>query len=435
MSIRMFGTLIIGVWLTAGAQAAVFAVSDADSEALVQALSEAGLNDEPNIIELAPDSVYSVNGILRLSGRLIINGNGAEITGRSGRSVGFGVAANADVTVEDLHFRALDASNLASVFDNQGTLKLIRSSLTDSYANYCGRAVCQSGYIISNSDSGTLILDNATVANNAVTGIHNTGTLTLRNVTVANNAAGLISTGPVTVVNSIIADNSNGHGDCNVETLVSLGHNISRGGNCGFDQPTDQQNIDPRLGALGNYGGSVPVIALKPHSPAIDAANMADCPLVDGRGYVRADRPLWKCDIGAFEHDGKASEIGAEDTNTWFDPMEDGHFFSVQVLEVERNQVLVHWNTFDADGNPLWLQGLGNIQGNRTAMVLYMYGGMKYPTFDPAEQTYAAWGTLSLYFQNCSRADATYEPLAGGLDAADSQLIRLARTAGLTCEN
>jgi hypothetical protein len=295
--------------------------------------------------------------------------------------------------------------------------------------------VCQSGYILHNSDSGTLILDNTTVANNAVTAIRNAGTLSLRNATIANNAVGLISTGQVSAVNSIIADNGDGDSDCNVESLVSLGHNISSDNNCGFVQSTDQPNTDPRLGTLGDHGGSVLTIALNSDSPAIGTASVRDCPFIDGRGYVRADRTVWDCDIGAFEHDGKASDIQAEHTNTWFDLMEDGHFFSVQVLEVERNQVLVHWNTFDADGNPAWLQGVGNIRGNRTDMILYEYGGMKYPTFDPAEQTFEPWGTLSLYFQNCLSGIATYEPLDSALDAADSQLIRLASTAGLTCGN
>jgi len=435
MLIRMVGMLIIGICQISGAQAAVFVVPDGDSQELVGAVSESASNEEPNILVLAPNGVYNITGILRFDGRLIINGNGAQLTAGGDRSIGFSVAANAEVTFKDLNLRALDSSGLASVLENQGTLKLIRSSLTDSYASFCGRAVCQSGSIVYNADSGTLILDNATVARNAVTAIRNAGTLSLRNTTIADNAVGLSSTGRVTVVNSIIADNGDGDSDCIVESLVSLGHNISGDGNCGFDQPTDQPNTDPRFSALGNHGGSVLTIALKADSSAIGAASLMDCPLIDSRGYVRADRPLWNCDIGAYEHDGKASDIQAEHTNTWFDLMEDGHFFSVQVLEAERNQVLVHWNTFDSDGAPLWLQGVGNIRGNRTDMVLYEYGGMAYPTFDPAKQTFEAWGTLSLYFQNCLRGIATYEPLDSGLDAADSQLIRLARTAGLTCGN
>jgi hypothetical protein len=56
---------------------------------------------------------------------------------------------------------------------------------------------------------------------------------------------------------------------------------------------------DPRLGTLGNYGGSTQTIPLLPGSSAIDTGNNTICPATDQRGVVR---PQGACDIGAFEY-------------------------------------------------------------------------------------------------------------------------------------
>jgi hypothetical protein len=65
--------------------------------------------------------------------------------------------------------------------------------------------------------------------------------------------------------------------------------------------------VDPRLGVLGDYGGSTQTIPLLPGSPAIDAGDAATCAAapvagVDQRGVVRPQAAV--CDIGAFESRG-----------------------------------------------------------------------------------------------------------------------------------
>jgi len=56
---------------------------------------------------------------------------------------------------------------------------------------------------------------------------------------------------------------------------------------------------NPRLGVLGDYGGSAPTIPLLPYSSALDAGNDATCLLTDQRGVTRPKGT--HCDIGAFE--------------------------------------------------------------------------------------------------------------------------------------
>lgn len=57
---------------------------------------------------------------------------------------------------------------------------------------------------------------------------------------------------------------------------------------------------DPKLNALADNGGFSQTMALQPGSPAIKAANPAQCPSLDQRCYTRNGI----CDIGAFEFNG-----------------------------------------------------------------------------------------------------------------------------------
>jgi hypothetical protein len=89
--------------------------------------------------------------------------------------------------------------------------------------------------------------------------------------------------------------------------VTSQGHNLlGRSDGCtGFttdDQQggtTDDTRLDPRLGALGNYGGPTETLPLFSDSPAIDGGSTAALAR-DQRGFGRTGPP----DIGAFEYQG-----------------------------------------------------------------------------------------------------------------------------------
>jgi predicted outer membrane repeat protein len=78
---------------------------------------------------------------------------------------------------------------------------------------------------------------------------------------------------------------------------------------------------DPRLTALGNYGGPTQTFALRPRSPAIDAADSASCAdaLVAGKDQRGAPRDQDSgCDLGAFESRGFALAITSGATQDTF---------------------------------------------------------------------------------------------------------------------
>ena len=91
--------------------------------------------------------------------------------------------------------------------------------------------------------------------------------------------------------------------------MTSKGYNLSSDNTCSFSGPGDLNNIDPRLGGLGNYGGATQTIPLLSGSPAIDAGDPSGCTdsqgillKTDQRGMPRPDREdKAGCDMGAYE--------------------------------------------------------------------------------------------------------------------------------------
>lgn len=108
---------------------------------------------------------------------------------------------------------------------------------------------------------------------------------------------GSFGTGAVSVQNTIVA--GSGTVPHSVGTIVDAGHNLCDDNSCGFDARTSRNDTNPLLGRLADNGGPTLTVALRPGSPAVNAADPATCPPVDQRGYARGANG--GCDIGAFE--------------------------------------------------------------------------------------------------------------------------------------
>ena len=65
-----------------------------------------------------------------------------------------------------------------------------------------------------------------------------------------------------------------------------------------FDQISDQNAVDPRLGPLGDNGGPTLTHLPRLGSPALDQGSLA-CPPADQRGVARPQGAA--CDLGAVE--------------------------------------------------------------------------------------------------------------------------------------
>jgi hypothetical protein len=123
-------------------------------------------------------------------------------------------------------------------------------------------------------------------------------------------------------------------------------------------------------------------------------------------------------------------------TGTWYNPEQNGHGLTVEVLA--DNRILVNWNSFTPDGSQqAWFGGVGEILSNQA--VVYAYrpeGGRWIPDFDSSMVENRLWGTLTLRFSDCShgRVDFAGDGGHGSFWRYDHMdLTRLTLPAGLSC--
>jgi len=146
---------------------------------------------------------------------------------------------------------------------------------------------------------GILTLTNVTITGNVAQpdgggGLWNANTATIVNTTIADNSAptgfgGGIGGAPLTLTNTIVANNTGGN--CTATITITGSNNLQFSGTTCAGPVT---TADPLLGPL--TGGVYPLLA---GSPAIDTGTNTGCPATDELGTARPQGAA--CDIGAFE--------------------------------------------------------------------------------------------------------------------------------------
>ena len=97
-------------------------------------------------------------------------------------------------------------------------------------------------------------------------GIANQGSVSIMNATIVENFGKTQISGNVNEIRNSIIFRAAGN-NCAV-AIGSTGNNVENGDSCHLNSPTDRINLDPRLGALGNYGGPTDTYPLLTESPA-----------------------------------------------------------------------------------------------------------------------------------------------------------------------
>jgi hypothetical protein len=178
--------------------------------------------------------------------------------------------------------------------EGNGQVTIVNSTLSGNSAvgNNQGQPVGCCGAIWTESE-GSVAIDSSTIAGNS-----------------ANRSGGGILGGIyMAMTNSIVANNVGGNCYISILSTASKGYNISSDATCNLTGAGDLNNIDPRLGTLGYYGGATETIPLLTGSPAIDAGDPTGCTdnqgnllKTDQRGMPRPDREdKAGCDMGAYE--------------------------------------------------------------------------------------------------------------------------------------
>ena len=290
---------------------------------------------------LSDNSVTGVGGAILNAGALTVSD--CTLSGNSSGNAGGGIYySRGTLTLTNCTLSGNTATNGGGIFSDQaltlanctltgnqasadaggiyslGSLMLTNSTLSGNSAQYSGGGITNvgtltltnctlSGNSTTNSgggginNGGSLTLTNCTLSGNSAGtsggGINNGGTLTVTNCTLSGNSAktgGGIENegGSATLINTIVANSTSG-GDLG-GSFTGTNDLIGDGSGSGLTSPLSG---DPKLSALGYYGGPTETFALLPGSPALGAGTSTGAPTTDQRGAVRSNPPS----IGDFE--------------------------------------------------------------------------------------------------------------------------------------
>jgi hypothetical protein len=304
----------------------------------------------------ANSTITLTSGELAINKNLTIQGPGANLLTISGNNASrvFSISSGTMATLDALTIANGNAAGPGGGIYNLGdTLTITNCTLSGNTASGAG------GGIFSNpiSETATLMITNSTLSGNSTSNgagggiLSGNGTTTITNCTLSSNSTtnfaggGILNgIGTLTITNSTLSGNSaNGsggggiynNGTAQIRSTIIAGNNAAANpdvaganslevtlqgynliGNKGFTSITattgDQIGtmtapLDPKLSALGNYGGPTQTLRPLPGSPVIDAGTTATDPITnttittDQRGFTRPQ--------------GNAPDIGAVETN------------------------------------------------------------------------------------------------------------------------
>lgn len=299
------------------------------------------------------------------------------------------------------------------------------------------------------SNSGSLSLRNVSLVGNDYAGqapalLDNSGTVEIYNSTIVTTAASFAQalldssgSGVIRIGNSVVSNKGLSAAPicaAGSNAIVSLGGNVLSDSSCALNGANDRVAADVRTLDLARHGGVVPTLALNYDSPAIGNGLPANCEAADARGM---SRNAGSCDAGAYEVGGGIGNLGATGmSGLYFNPENNGHYVSVQRLY--GNQTLIIWNTFDKNGVPAWLYGVGTQIGGIERFVVdpvaQNVGGTLQPGGNVIGAKATPWGAFELTLDDCYHATLRYSSPLPSFGMGSTTLQRLAFLDGVNCE-
>ncbi len=117
----------------------------------------------------------------------------------------------------------------------------------------------------------------------------------------------------------------------------------------------------------------------------------------------------------------------------WFDPSHAGEGWVIEPLSA--TQAGVYWYTYTPQGEPVWLLGVGTMDGTRLRVdtQLRPVGTAFGSAFNGGAITNATWGSLEINFESCNRARVNYRSTQAGFGEGVLQAQRLTTLASGIC--
>lgn len=480
------------------AQAVDIDVPAGDSRAFLAAISEANASPDLSIIRLNGGSDYLLN-LSRdapepVSTGIIIQGNNAHIVGAGEESYGplFRISNQGALELSDLTIRGFRGTASASVQDgslirNAGVLHARHISI--EHIGIQSEGVALSG-VFTNYGRAELaqvrvadITVDSTDRHFVTIALYNRGAARLENVLIVDgNGGDPESVGPRGAYiqnvgfssldlrfSSLILQSEPAGGappflaildslagfsgkpetsvsgsmfvgtDCSYSDLaVSGGHNLFTSPSCDLNGSSDLLGVSPgKLQFLAGRDGGIEIL-LPPNSPALDGITNSTfaCPGSDAVGNFRPQDGnhdgVARCDIGAFENKAGEPLQSGGINGLYHDPHATHRY--LYVLETNYTTLVV-WNTFDRDGNQLWVYGVGDLFNNGRSVVADAYintSGGFLPNGE-ADDDVDHWGVIRLDLSSCTEGRVTYQSDLPEYGSGEFSVVRLAYSKQIGC--
>jgi hypothetical protein len=148
--------------------------------------------------------------------------------------------------------------------------------------------------------------------------------------------------------------------------------------------------------------------------------------------------------IPAYENQLQASELALTGrlSGIWVVPEARDQGFLISVSEILSSHsrplvIFLSWNTFDSDGNPLWLSGASTFSEFDSDVEIELILVENGEFLGTKEASRSAVGSIRLYVVSCTEIKAQYALETIGLGTGEIKLTRLfdLETAGFTCQD
>ena len=125
--------------------------------------------------------------------------------------------------------------------------------------------------------------------------------------------------------------------------------------------------------------------------------------------------------------------LGPAMSTSWYNPAESGHGVMIHILDA--TSAWMCWFTFDLDGAPTWICGLGAVSGNTIQFddAFLVEGGAFPPDFDPDLISEVPWGSITITFTDCANGTLTWTTSASGFQSGSMPVARLLPLWGAHC--
>jgi formylglycine-generating enzyme required for sulfatase activity len=118
-------------------------------------------------------------------------------------------------------------------------------------------------------------------------------------------------------------------------------------------------------------------------------------------------------------------------SGSWYDPAQSGHGYVLEVLETDTVPILLGYWFVWLDGQPVWVVGIGPIDGDHANLELsYITGAEFPPEFDSADIRVGPWGSALVRFNSVNEGVISWSTILPEFNDGEIQITRLSNIAG-----